>query len=84
MSSFERFFNIRNHMDKIEPKKIVGSVVRTALAGLGGALIAKGLPADWVNPLVDQGAALITGALLWGGAQAWSIFEKKAKDKIRF
>ena len=66
----------------MEPKKIVGSVVRTALAGLGGLLIAKGVPADWVTPIVDQGAALLTGLLVWSGAQAWSLVEKKARDEL--
>jgi hypothetical protein len=67
----------------MDQKKYVGSAVRTALAAVGGALIAKGVPADWVMPLVDQGAALLTGFLVWGGVQAWSIAEKKAKDEFK-
>ena len=64
-------------------QKLLGSVVRTSLAGLAGALIAKGLPADWVNPLVDQGSALIVGFVVWGGTQAWSIAEKKLRDEFQ-
>lgn len=63
-------------------EKVVGSVVRTALAAVAGALIAKGLPAEWVMPIVDQSSALLTGAIVWGGAQAWSIAEKKIKDRF--
>jgi hypothetical protein len=68
-------------------KVISGSVARTITAAAAGVLIAKGVPEEYVNYLVEPANQAIAGAILFAGAQAWSliqkaIFKKNLLDKL--
>lgn len=57
-----------------DPQTLVGIVVRTALAGVGGGLIADGtLTADQFNTLA--------GGLTVGLVALWSLFQKRRMAK---
>lgn len=63
-----------------------GAVTRTALAAVGGYLVGKGVPADWVNAALDPVSLQVAGALTTVGVLGWSLvqkFKKKALDKIK-
>lgn len=57
----------------------VNSIIRHALSGLGGYLIAKGANADAVQGVANSLAPVIGGLVSWGVAQAWSLIEKRIK-----
>ena len=68
-------------------KVVSGSIARTITAAAAGVLIAKGVPADYVNYIVEPANQAIAGAILFVGAQAWSlvqksIFKKNLIDKL--
>ena len=64
-------------------KKVIGSTVRTGAAIVAGALIARGLPPELVNSLVDPAAAALTGTLVAGAVYGWSLLEKFSREYVR-
>lgn len=68
-------------------KVISGSVARTITATAAGALIARGVPSEYVNYIIEPANQAIAGAILLFGVQAWSliqkaIFKKNLIDKL--
>lgn len=57
-------------------KVISGSIARTITATAAGVLIARGVPAEYVNYLVEPANQAIAGAFLLFGTQAWSLIQK--------
>lgn len=56
---------------------ILQSVVRHLLSSFGGALIAIGIADDQAHNFLTASEPIITGLLLFIGAQGWSFFEKR-------
>lgn len=59
-------------------KKAIGAAVRGALQVGAGVLIARGLPADLVNPAADALGGAVTGAVVFGFSYVWSLIQKRA------
>lgn len=56
---------------------ILGSVFRHLLTLLAGGLISIGINEDDSANLVKAVEPVLTGAALYGAAQAWSLIDKK-------
>lgn len=57
----------------------IGSIVRTGLGVVSGALMATGIQEAQVTSFADAAAPIVTGVLTWGLAQVWSLVEKKIR-----
>lgn len=57
----------------------IGSIVRTGLGVVSGALLATGIEEVQVTSFADAAAPIVTGVLMYGLTQVWSLVEKKLK-----
>jgi hypothetical protein len=55
------------------------SIVRHLLTLAAGSLLTIGVTEDQAAGLVKAAEPVIAGAILYGGAQAWSVIEKKKR-----
>lgn len=60
---------------------ILLSIVRHLLTLAAGSLITIGVAENDAAELVRAAEPVVAGAILYGGAQAWSVIEKKKKKK---
>lgn len=58
---------------------ILLSIVRHLLTLAAGSLLTIGVTEDQAAGLVKAAEPVIAGALLYGGAQVWSVIEKKKR-----
>jgi hypothetical protein len=58
---------------------ILLSIVRHLLTLAAGSLLTIGVTEDQAAGLVKAAEPVIAGAILYGGAQAWSVIEKKKR-----
>jgi len=55
------------------------SIVRHLLTLAAGSLVTIGITEDDAAGLVKAAEPVVAGALLYGGAQVWSLVDKKKK-----
>ena len=58
---------------------ILLSVIRHLLTLAAGSLLTVGVTEDQAAGLVSAAEPVVAGALLYGGAQVWSLVDKKKK-----
>jgi hypothetical protein len=58
---------------------ILLSIVRHLLTLAAGSLLTIGISEDDAAGLVKAAEPVVAGAILYGGAQVWSVVEKKKK-----
>lgn len=58
---------------------ILGSVVRHILTLLAGGLVVYGVDEKDSVSLIKAAEPVVTGVLVYGAAQAWSLVDKKKK-----
>lgn len=58
---------------------ILLSIVRHLLTLAAGSLFTIGVTEDQATTLIQAAEPVVAGALLYGGAQVWSLVDKKKK-----
>ena len=58
---------------------ILLSVIRNLLTLAAGSLFTIGVTEDQATTLIQAAEPVVAGALLYGGAQVWSLVDKKKK-----
>lgn len=58
---------------------IIGSIVRHLLTALAGGLLGLGIEEAAATNLVEAATPVVSGALLYGIGQVWSIRDKKKR-----
>lgn len=58
---------------------ILGSIIRHILTLSAGSLLAVGVSESQAHDFIAAAEPVVGGLVLYGGAQAWSIINKKKK-----
>ena len=58
---------------------LIGSVIRHLLTLVAGSLLTIGVGDAEVNNLADAVTPIVSGAVLYGASQVWSIKDKKKR-----
>jgi hypothetical protein len=58
---------------------ILASVIRHLLSALAGSLVYIGVSDHEATSFLQAAEPVVTGAIVYGAAQAWSVIEKKKK-----
>lgn len=58
---------------------ILASVVRHLLSALAGSLVYIGVTDHEASNFLQAAEPVVTGALVYGAAQAWSVVDKKKR-----
>lgn len=61
--------------------KYIGSLVRTLIIALGGALLSLGIPVEQVEQLKVALEPVASGAITIGVGLLWSLIQKKTSAK---
>jgi hypothetical protein len=57
--------------------KVLGSVVRHVMTLAAGVLVGLGVDPELADQFIGAGTEILIGAVLFSGAQAWSVAEKR-------
>lgn len=58
---------------------ILASVVRHLLTALAGSLVYIGVTEHEATTFLQSAEPIVTGAIVYGAAQAWSVVDKKKR-----